>query len=97
MNQDVVTIKLEFPVIRGEQKIEQITIRRPKGRDLRGLHYTQIAQGQNEQMATLLSRITDPTITENELLDMDMAQLSELGGQVIDFLFQSKTQRVLSE
>lgn len=85
------TITLETAIQRGEQSITDITVRKPKSGELRGLTMTDVLQMDVNALTKLLPRITTPSITEAEIGAMDPADLMQLGSKVAYFLVPKNT------
>lgn len=83
-NAKVVT--LENPILRGTQQITEITIRKPNVGSLRALSLQSVLQWDVNSMIKLLPRITAPTISEQELTNMDIPDFTALNVAVTDFL-----------
>lgn len=81
-----VTVTLEEPIIRGEQRIEQLQLLRPRTGDLRGMLLADVAQMKADAVAQLLPRITVPTILKHEVDAMAPADLVVCAGEVAGFL-----------
>ncbi|MDO6525430.1 phage tail assembly protein [Motilimonas sp. 1_MG-2023] len=80
------TITLDTPVIRKGGDVTTITLRKPKAGELRGLNLTDILQMDVNALGKLLPRISNPTLTEQEVQNLDPADLVQLGGEVAGFL-----------
>lgn len=80
------TVTLDTPLVRGEQSIEKVTLRTPTAGDLRGTTMTAVFQMDPVAIATVIPRISDPTINKEEYLRMDIADAAALGGEVVNFL-----------
>lgn len=80
------SITLEQPLQRGEQIIDQITIRKPVAGELRGIALVNLIQMDVDALARVLPRITDPTLTESDVNRMDPADLMQAGSVVAGFL-----------
>lgn len=79
------TIYLTTPIKRGEQSIESITLRKPKTGELRGLKRMDLLQLDEAQTATLLTRISEPALTEADIADMDIEDSTKLMIEVLAF------------
>ncbi len=79
------TITLDQPLIRGEQTISEISLRRPTSGDLRGLALANLAQLEVNTLVKLLPRISTPTLTEADVSKLDPADLLEIGAEVAGF------------
>lgn len=82
-------IDLEVPIVRGEQKIDKLQLRRPIGGDLRGLNLHDILKLDVNQVRTLLPRITVPTILPEEATALDPVDLVMLSTELADFFTPS--------
>lgn len=80
------TITLDTPIERNSDKVETVTLRKPRAGELRGLSLTDVLQMDVNALGKLLPRITSPMITEAEVQAMDPADLVQLGGEVAGFL-----------
>lgn len=86
------TIKLDTPIVRGEQTITDITLTKPSSGTLRGLSLTAVFQMDVNALATLLPRISQPTLTNADVLAMDPADLLQMGAEVAGFLLPKAAQ-----
>lgn len=91
----LVTVDLDTPIVRGEQTISSVTLRRPKSGEMRGLNLVDLAQLDVVALRTLLPRITNPTLTTADVDGLELADLMALGAEVSGFLLQ-KAQRPAS-
>jgi len=62
----------------------RITLRRPGSGELRGLHVSALLNGDVSELLTLAPRISTPPIPKGA--DLDPADLTQLAGEVVDFL-----------
>ena len=94
VQQDDNSVTLDDPLTRGKQTISTITLRKPRGGDLRGLNLVDVANLNVSALQKLLPRISDPILTEHEVSSMGPADLLALGAKVAYFLLskQEKTQ-----
>lgn len=83
-------VELDTPIARTGGEVAVITLRKPKAGELRGLNLTDILQMDVNGLGKLLPRITSPAITEDEVRNMDPADLVQLGGEVAGFLVPKK-------
>lgn len=82
------TIHLDQPIKREGQTISSITLRKPAAGELRGLHLINVLNMEVDTLATLLPRISNPTIHKPEALAMDPADLLAAGIEIAGFLQQ---------
>lgn len=84
------TVELDSPFQRGSQTVTELQIRKPKSGALRGVALTDVLQMDVAALTKVLPRITEPTLTEAEVRDMDPADLVQCGGVVAGFLLPKK-------
>lgn len=80
------TITLETPLQRGEQPITHVTLRKPRSGELRGVALTDLLQMDVTALQTVLPRITSPMLHKADVLNLDPADLVQLGSKVSSFL-----------
>ena len=61
-------------------------MRKPQSGELRGVTLTDLLQMDVNALAMVLPRITMPTLTKNDVLTMDPADLTQMGTEVAGFL-----------
>lgn len=79
---------LDKPLKRGEQTITAVTLRKPDSGELRGVALADLLRMDVDALATVLPRITTPTLTKHEVHVLDPADLTDLGGKVAAFLLK---------
>jgi hypothetical protein len=77
---------LDMPLMRGEQKIGQITLTKPNAGTLRGVSLAALAQSDVDALIKVLPRMTFPSLTEHEVSRLDVSDLISLAGKVVGFL-----------
>lgn len=87
------TVTLDEPIVRGETKIEQLVLRKPKGKALKNINLVDLGQLKSDTLHVILPRITTPTITVAEAENLDPADLLACGAEIGGFLLQ-KSQRM---
>lgn len=80
------TITLQTPIVRSGQTIKELRILKPRTGDLRGLMLAELLQLKADAVATLLPRITVPTLVKAEVDEMDAADLVSCSVEVATFL-----------
>lgn len=80
------TITLDTPLVRGEQVIEAITLRKPQVGELRGTSLSALVSLEVDALQRVLPRISTPTLTEADVAHLDPADLVQLGGAFARFL-----------
>lgn len=86
------TVTLDTPLKRGEQSITSVTLRKPNSGELRGLNLTDLLQMDVNSLKKVLPRITSPIITEQDVDNLDPADLVDLGSNVALFLVKKANQ-----
>ncbi len=87
-NEEVV--ELDTPIVRGEQKIDKLVLRKPVSGELRGVKLDDLIHMDVLSLRTVLPRITTPTLTDIEVGRMDPADLLACGVAVTGFLLQKR-------
>ncbi len=83
---DTPSINLETPIQRGDTRITSVTLRKPKSGELRGVSLVDLLQMDVTALTRVLPRISEPTLTEAEVANLDPADLLSMGAQVSGFL-----------
>lgn len=86
MNSNDKTITLDEPLQRGETAITEITLRKPKAGELRGVSLVELGQMNVVALQQVLPRITTPILTAQDVANLDVADLVEIGAEVALFL-----------
>lgn len=81
MGKDENTIQLQHPVEYAEERVSEVTVRRPKGKDMKGLR--NLKESMDDQMRLLARLIGKPDSFVGEL---DMVDLNAIMQKVSDFL-----------
>ncbi len=82
------TVDLDQPIQRQGQTIATLALRKPTAGELRGLSLVSVLQMDVDALATLLPRISTPTVHKPEVLAMDPADVLAAGIVVAGFLQQ---------
>jgi len=77
---------LDTPLTRGSQKITKVTLRKPKSGELRGVSLSDLVNLDVSALSRVLPRISSPTLTEQDVANIDPADLVMLGGIFVGFL-----------
>lgn len=80
---------LDNPVMRGEQKIEQVTVTKPNASTLRGVSLASLANSDVDALIKVLPRMTYPALTEPEVMRLEASDLILFAGKVVGFLSPS--------
>jgi hypothetical protein len=80
------TVVLEYPLQRGTQTIDAITLRKPNSGALRGTSLSALVNLDVDALAKVLPRISEPVLTEADVARLDPVDLVQLGGVFAGFL-----------
>ena len=89
-------ITLETPIVRGEQRIDAITLRKPAAGELRGLALADLLRFDVSALQTLLPRISMPTLTAADAAALDLPDLAAIAGEVLGFFLSRADKAALS-
>lgn len=84
------TVSLQTPIPRKGGAITELTLRKPAAGELRGLSLVDLMKMDVNELTILLPRISQPTITADDVRKLDPADLVELGGAVVGFLLKKE-------
>ncbi|EAT7385112.1 phage tail assembly protein [Salmonella enterica] len=80
------TVKLDTPIMRGKTEITEIVLRKPQSGALRGTRLQAIMDMDVGAMMTVIPRISTPTLTVQEMAELDPADLTAMAVEVVTFL-----------
>lgn len=80
------TVMLEKPIKREGGDVHEVKIMKPNPGDMRGLSMKSVWDMDTHSIMVLLPRITNPSLVAHEVNAMDIADLLECGGAVVNFL-----------
>lgn len=87
---ETVTVQLDTAIQRDGDKIEKLVLRKPMAGELRGLSLAEVLNLDVDSVTKLIPRISTPTLTEQEVRNMDPADLVEAGKEIAGFLLQKR-------
>ncbi|MFZ6730621.1 phage tail assembly protein [Undibacterium sp. Ji42W] len=79
-------IVLDEPLKRGDNEITEITLRKPKSGELRGVSLIDLGNMNVVALQQVLPRITAPILTAQDVANLDPADLVEIASEVSLFL-----------
>jgi Phage tail protein E. len=79
-------ITLQEPITRGTQTIKEVSVRKPKSGELRGVKLADLFQMDVAALEVVLPRITSPRLEKHDVANLDPGDLSLLAMEVVDFL-----------
>jgi len=88
-------ITLAEPIVRGEQVIASITLRKPRAGEMRGLTLQDLLTSDIAAILKVVPRISDPVLTPHECDGLDPADLSEIGGTIRGFFMTASEKKIL--
>lgn len=80
------TVKLDTPIQRGETTITEVTLRKPRAGELRGVKLSELLQMDVGTLRTVLPRISSPMLLATDVDNLDPADLMQLASEVSGFL-----------
>jgi hypothetical protein len=80
-----VTVTLGAPIVREGGPIAALTLRKPRGGDLRGTKLTELMAADVDAIARIIPRITSPAILPHEFYALEADDLAEVVGTVVGF------------
>ena len=78
-------ISLAEPIVRGDTRITELVLRKPKAGELRGLSIQELMNARATATLDLLPRIAMPPITQPEADALEPEDLAACSGAIIDF------------
>ena len=85
-----VIVTLETPIPRGGGFIDAVTLRKPLAGALRGINLAELLNLRAEAVMRLLPRITTPTLTQQDVEQMEAVDLVACASEVVNFLVPSQ-------
>jgi hypothetical protein len=82
-------LRLSAPIMRGEQAITELTLRKPKAGELRGLSMQELMNARVSSTLDILPRITMPPITQEEADNMEVEDVANASGIIIGFFMSA--------
>lgn len=83
-------VELEQPIVRGDQTIDRLKIRRPTAGELRGLSLVDTGQLQVDALMKLIPRLAEPKIAEGDVAGMIPSDLLAIGAEIGNFLLPKR-------
>ena len=80
------TVQLDTPIKRGKTEITEIILRKPQSGALRGTRLQAIMDMDVGAMMTVIPLISSPTLTAQEMAELDPADLTAMAVEVVTFL-----------
>lgn len=80
-----VNVTLAEPIVRGTTEIAEITLRKPRAGELRGLTVQELIATDVTTILKLIPRISNPPLTQHEADALEADDLTEITGAVRGF------------
>ncbi|MFP2467834.1 phage tail assembly protein [Pseudescherichia vulneris] len=90
------TVVLDTPILRGKSEIKEVVLRKPQSGALRGTRLQAIMDMDVSAMMTIIPRISSPTLTPQEMAELDPADLTAMSVEVVTFLLKKSVLADLS-
>lgn len=90
-------VKLNQPIVRGDQVITEVTLRQPVGGDMRGLSIQQLNQSDYNAIRTLVPRIAMPMVLDSDFDAMPAADIGSFAGEIIGFFMSTAQMAAIEE
>ncbi len=87
------TLKLNKPIIRGENQVTEITLHAPNVGAMRGVSMRALLDLHVDALLPVLPRISDPKLTEQEVEKLDPSDLLQAGVLVASFFLPESEQQ----
>lgn len=91
------SVTLDEPILRGDQTITTVQLRKPKAGELRGVSLSDLANLDVAALQRVLPRITIPSLTQQEVDTLDLSDLTALGAKVASFLLKKEDRASLAK
>lgn len=95
-NRPTEQVELQQPIERAGQTITTLGLMKPRVGDLRGLSLNDIVSSNTDAIATLLPRISVPTLIKSEVENLDLVDLMTIAGTVVGFFLPQAVRESLS-
>lgn len=94
-NPNIKVVTLDEPIKRGETEIKELILRKPKSGELRGLTLLDLMQMDVKAVHKILPRISQPSLIEAEINQMDPADIAQCAIEIANF-FLTREQKMAS-
>lgn len=90
-------VTLENPIVRGTTTISKVTLRKPKGGDMRGLTTRDLMNGDVNSVIALIPRISDPALIDKEAEDLEAEDIAEFSGAISGFFMNAQERAAMNK
>jgi len=92
-----ITVTLTTPIARGDASIAEVTLRKPKTGELRSLKVEDVFNTDVNTLFVLLPRITQPTLTQADVANLETEDLLEIAGAVKGFFMSAPMREAIAK
>lgn len=85
-----VTVELDTPIKRNQEEVAKLTLRKPMSGELRGLSLADLINMDVDSITRVLPRLSNPTLTEQEVREMDPADMAACATEIAGFLLPKR-------
>lgn len=89
---DLQHVHLDTPITRGETQITELTLRKPKAGELRGVSISDLFNIDTGAVLKLIPRVTSPSLTQAEAEGLDLSDFSKIAIRMTAFLLPKTAQ-----
>jgi hypothetical protein len=94
----VETVSLSNPIERADgASVTTLTLRKPNAGNLRGLSLQALMQSDVGALITVVPRIADPFVTEQEVASLEADDLAQIGGAILGFFMTPAQKAMIAE
>lgn len=79
------SVALPLPIKRGDTEISELTLRKPRAGELRGVTLAHLLQSDITAILTVLPRISEPPIAQHEADALEPENLVAVTGEIVGF------------
>lgn len=90
-------ITLSEPIVRGDSRIAEIILRKPRAAELGRISIQELMQARADAIVALVPRIAMPTITLQEAGNLEPEDLAACGGAIIDFFLTAAEREAMEK
>ncbi len=89
---DLQHVHLDTPITRGETQITELTLRKPKAGELRGISISDMFNMDTGAVLKLIPRVTSPSLTQAEAEGLELSDFSKIAIRITAFLLPKTEQ-----
>lgn len=90
-------IPLSEPILRGETKITELVLRKPKAGELRDINVKDLLESNASAVLALIPRISMPPLTPQEAGDLELEDFAACAGEIVHFFLTAEERAQAAE